>query len=169
LFYYIYIYIYIYRLDSYTFTDTYNDLVNKSKDKKNIKKNKKRSKDDDDDDDGDDDADNDDDDETYNDNDKKDNNEVSIIDNYANNESKLNEDHLTRKIQEFDKKHKSGKSKWKINDSNFPNLKVIEAYLQPNVSRNEDKFEFVIPKLHKVRNYCSEIFGWTEQEVMKLD
>jgi hypothetical protein len=42
---------------------------------------------------------------------------------------------------------------------------VAEAYLKPNANRDATKFEWPLPKLHRIRDYCREILGWTENEV----
>jgi hypothetical protein len=62
-------------------------------------------------------------------------------------------------FEEFNETHQNARSKWKVGP-NFPDLRVIDAYVRPQASRNFGEFEWPVPKLHRVRGYCRERLGW---------
>lgn len=68
------------------------------------------------------------------------------------------------KLKEFSRRHKAAKSSWSVKES-FPDTKVAEAYLHPQVNQSTDSFSFKAPQLFKVRKYCSDIMGWTDDEI----
>lgn len=69
-----------------------------------------------------------------------------------------------RLLDEFTETHENARSKWKVNP-NFPDQRVIDAYLKPEANRNIGEFEWTVPKLHRIRGYCRETIGWTDQEM----
>jgi hypothetical protein len=62
-------------------------------------------------------------------------------------------------FEEFNETHQNARSKWKVGP-NFPDLRVIDAYIRPQASRNFGEFEWPVPKLRRVREYCRERLGW---------
>ena len=44
-------------------------------------------------------------------------------------------------------------------------VRVAEAFLKPAANMDTTSFEWPLPKLHRVRNYCREQLGWTELEM----
>lgn len=56
------------------------------------------------------------------------------------------------------------RKKWTVKDS-FPDRKIAEAYLSPQVNKLKEKFHFENPKLFKIKKYVSQTLGWTEDEV----
>jgi hypothetical protein len=51
---------------------------------------------------------------------------------------------------------------WKV-PGNFPDPLVIDAYRNPSANREAANFSWPIPKLHRVRKYCSDVLGWNTQ------
>ena len=45
--------------------------------------------------------------------------------------------------------------------------RVVEAYLNPRAHSDPEPFEWPAPRLHRIRSYCAELFGWTEQQVSR--
>lgn len=68
------------------------------------------------------------------------------------------------KLQAFQLKHKSGRSKWTV-PKNFPDEDVASAYLEPQANWDSAKFDCPIPKVHKVRKFCKDVLGWTDQDM----
>jgi hypothetical protein len=44
-------------------------------------------------------------------------------------------------------------------------VRVAEAFLKPAANMDTTSFDWPLPKLHRVRNYCREQLGWTELEM----
>ncbi|XP_031622856.1 DNA repair protein complementing XP-G cells homolog [Contarinia nasturtii] len=44
----------------------------------------------------------------------------------------------------------------------FPNIRVVEAYLYPTVDENREKFTWGHPELESLREYAKKTFGWTK-------
>ena len=83
-------------------------------------------------------------------------------------EASLDSDEIIdKKLITFQKKHKSGRSKWLINGNSdkFPDKEVITAYLIPAGKYDTTTFEWTVPKLHRVRDYCLITLGWTDAEM----
>jgi hypothetical protein len=68
------------------------------------------------------------------------------------------------KLVKFDAKHKSGRAKWTIPDS-FPDPKIAHAYLHPAANRNNEPFSWPPPSKEKIKNFCRNILGWTDEHV----
>ena len=64
----------------------------------------------------------------------------------------------------FDRKHKTTRAKWVVSET-FPDQKVADAYLHPAANRSKVEFDWVVPKIHRVRKYCREVLGWSDDEV----
>ncbi len=65
---------------------------------------------------------------------------------------------------EFTLKHRSGRMSWRI-PGNFPDKRVIDAYMNPAASTDNTSFTWEVPKLHRIRKYCSEVLGWSDTQV----
>ena len=72
---------------------------------------------------------------------------------------------VNSKLQQFQMKHKSGRSKWVVNAATFPDPVVARAYLSPAASYETSEFKWTVPKLHRVRAFCAHAVGWTESEM----
>lgn len=68
------------------------------------------------------------------------------------------------KLITFTEKHRSGRMSWKL-PGLFPDRRVVEAYLHPAASRDHTPFSWPVPKLHRIRKYCSEMLGWTDGQM----
>ena len=44
-------------------------------------------------------------------------------------------------------------------------VRVAEAFMKPAANMDATSFDWPQPKLHRVRAYCKENLGWTEQEM----
>lgn len=64
----------------------------------------------------------------------------------------------------FSKAHRSARGRWDLKP-NFPDTRVAEAFMNPAANFDPTAFEWPLPKLHRVRNYCREQLGWTEIEM----
>ncbi len=64
----------------------------------------------------------------------------------------------------FQQKHQSGRSKWSVPPF-FPDEKVAAAYLNPQASRDTDRFLWEVPDLSRIREYCSAHLGWSRSEM----
>eukprot|EP00596_Hydrurales_sp_CCMP1899_P004972 CAMPEP_0119038400 /NCGR_PEP_ID=MMETSP1177-20130426/7320_1 /TAXON_ID=2985 /ORGANISM="Ochromonas sp, Strain CCMP1899" /LENGTH=1991 /DNA_ID=CAMNT_0007000961 /DNA_START=161 /DNA_END=6136 /DNA_ORIENTATION=+ len=64
----------------------------------------------------------------------------------------------------FSKAHRSARGRWDLKP-NFPDIRVAEAFMNPAANFDPTVFEWPLPKLHRVRSYCREQLGWTEQEM----
>merc|ERR1712173_450822 len=52
----------------------------------------------------------------------------------------------------------------------FPDKKVVNGYLQPDVDESDAKFEWGKPDIPRLRNLCREKFKWDERTInMTLD
>lgn len=56
---------------------------------------------------------------------------------------------------------------WELPES-FPNKLVAEAYREPRIDANKNKFTFGRPDLELLRLFCRDRFGWTEDKVDSL-
>jgi hypothetical protein len=64
----------------------------------------------------------------------------------------------------FDKKHRNGRAKWTLPE-NFPDSRVVNAYLEPAANHDNEKFLWKYPLKEKVRRFCHNVLGWSEQEM----
>jgi hypothetical protein len=76
---------------------------------------------------------------------------------------------ITKKLEKFGKTHKGARARWSVKP-NFPDVLVAEAFLKPKASTDATAFDWSVPKLHRIRAYCRETFGWTDAELdVKVD
>ncbi|KAK3245450.1 hypothetical protein CYMTET_44982 [Cymbomonas tetramitiformis] len=69
--------------------------------------------------------------------------------------------------EEFKRKHRGAKTSWDLPDT-FPSESVVRAYIEPQVDRSKDKFEWARPDLALLRHFCSDKFGWSQEKVDEL-
>jgi hypothetical protein len=81
-------------------------------------------------------------------------------DNEDRNEAKRRKRREGRAMRRFVEKHKQVARKWQLNLA-FPNDAVIQAYLHPAVDDSNEKFEWALPNLAGLRDFCYDKFGWT--------
>jgi hypothetical protein len=67
----------------------------------------------------------------------------------------------------FDRKHKTGRSKWVLPES-FPDSRIAQEYLHPMTNRDNEKFLWKYPNKDKVARYCQNILGWSDNEVNSI-
>ncbi|KAL4482547.1 hypothetical protein ABPG72_005790 [Tetrahymena utriculariae] len=58
--------------------------------------------------------------------------------------------------------HKNYKKHWEIPED-FPSQRVINAYLNPNVDKSDETFQWGKPSLGLLRAYCQNVFGWNDE------
>ena len=71
---------------------------------------------------------------------------------------------MAEKLAQFGKTHKGARARWSVKP-NFPDVLVAEAFLKPKASMDATAFDWSVPKLHRIRAYCRETFGWTDAEL----
>lgn len=64
----------------------------------------------------------------------------------------------------FQSKHRGGRARWTV-PASFPNEKVAAAYLNPPANRDADQFNWAVPNINRIREYCADTLGWTRAEV----
>eukprot|EP01035_Chromulina_nebulosa_P017794 gene17794-23402_t len=69
-----------------------------------------------------------------------------------------------KKLLKFDKKHRAGKSNWTVS-SNFPDVNIIDAYRNPKANYENTDFQWIMPKLHRIRTFCRDKLYWTDKEM----
>jgi DNA excision repair protein ERCC-5 len=65
--------------------------------------------------------------------------------------------------EEFKAKHRGRRTAWVLADS-FPAQNVIDAYLQPQVDRSKQRFEWGRPDDAMLRAFCQGTLGWGAQQ-----
>jgi hypothetical protein len=70
------------------------------------------------------------------------------------------------RLLDFQTKHRTARSKWSVPDS-FPDAIIANAYLQPKANYNTEKFDWMLPHVIHVRNYCRDKLGWAEAQVSR--
>ena len=70
------------------------------------------------------------------------------------------------RLLDFQIKHRTARSKWSVPES-FPDALIANAYLQPKANYDTDKFEWTLPQVIHVRNYCRDKLGWSEAQVVE--
>ncbi|XP_055300272.1 DNA excision repair protein ERCC-5 [Sitodiplosis mosellana] len=50
----------------------------------------------------------------------------------------------------------------------FPNARVVEAYLFPTVDENREKFSWGQPEVESIREYAKKTFGWTKKRTDEI-
>ena len=81
-------------------------------------------------------------------------------------EDDVSPDSAAHRLLDFRIKHRTARSKWSVPES-FPDALIANAYLQPKANYNTDKFEWSLPQLIHVRNYCRDKLGWSEAQVLR--
>ncbi|EAS06115.1 XPG amine-terminal domain protein (macronuclear) [Tetrahymena thermophila SB210] len=69
---------------------------------------------------------------------------------------------ISLKEKNYKELHKNYKKHWEIPEE-FPSQKVINAYLNPNVDKSDEAFQWGKPSLGLLRAYCQNIFGWNDE------
>eukprot|EP01036_Dinobryon_divergens_P026185 gene26185-34803_t len=82
-------------------------------------------------------------------------------------EDDVSPDSAAHRLLDFQIKHRTARSKWSVPES-FPDALIANAYLQPKANYNTDKFEWSLPQLIHVRNYCRDKLGWSEAQMDAL-
>ena len=70
---------------------------------------------------------------------------------------------VLNKEQIFHKKHHTARTRW-IAPKNFPDAKVLNAYLKPVVDTSDERFTFGIPDLDGLVDFCYKHMGWSADE-----
>ncbi|OEU17828.1 XPG_I-domain-containing protein [Fragilariopsis cylindrus CCMP1102] len=70
---------------------------------------------------------------------------------------------VLNKEQIFHKKHHTARTRW-IASKNFPDAKVLNAYLKPVVDTSDERFTFGIPDLDGLVDFCYKHMGWSADE-----
>eukprot|EP01016_Furgasonia_blochmanni_P048924 TRINITY_DN7368_c0_g1_i1.p1 TRINITY_DN7368_c0_g1~~TRINITY_DN7368_c0_g1_i1.p1 ORF type:complete len:284 (+),score=45.47 TRINITY_DN7368_c0_g1_i1:62-853(+) len=65
---------------------------------------------------------------------------------------------------EYKASHRNYKKQWELPDS-FPNRRVIEAYLHPNIDESKEKFTWGTPDIEKLKLFCQKNFEWDERKI----
>ncbi|KAL4433534.1 hypothetical protein ABPG74_002931 [Tetrahymena malaccensis] len=69
---------------------------------------------------------------------------------------------ISLKEKNYKELHKNYKKHWEIPED-FPSQKVINAYLNPNVDKSDEAFQWGKPSLGLLKAYCQNIFGWNDE------
>jgi len=56
-------------------------------------------------------------------------------------------------LEEFKRKHRGARKNWVL-PAQFPSAKVVQAYVQPQVDRAKDKFEWGCPDRQLLHQFC---------------
>ena len=67
---------------------------------------------------------------------------------------------MEAELEKFKREHRTAGKNWDV-PKNFPDGKVVEAYMKPSVDDSKDKFEFRTPDVPVLRMYCERQFGWS--------
>jgi hypothetical protein len=70
---------------------------------------------------------------------------------------------VLNKEQIFHKKHHTARTRW-IAPKNFPDAKVLNAYMKPVVDTSRERFTFGIPDLDGLVDFCYKHMGWSADE-----
>ena len=70
---------------------------------------------------------------------------------------------VLNKEQIFHKKHHTARTRW-IAPKNFPDAKVLNAYMKPVVDTSDERFTFGIPDLDGLVDFCYKHMGWSADE-----
>lgn len=73
---------------------------------------------------------------------------------------------ISNQEQIFHKKHHTARTRW-IAPKNFPDAKVLNAYLKPVVDTSRERFTFGIPDLDGLINFSQKYMGLTSEEISK--
>ncbi|XP_075992652.1 rad2 superfamily protein mus201 [Anticarsia gemmatalis] len=86
--------------------------------------------------------------------------------------------HIVKGLQEFKQWVKAGKRtdntslKKKLKNvaltEDFPSVRVVQAYLEPNVERSEDKFSWGELDITILRDYTKTKFGWSQSKLDEI-
>ena len=71
------------------------------------------------------------------------------------------------KEHSFHKKHHSARTRW-ITPKNFPDPKVLTAYLNPVVDTSTERFSWGVPDLEHLLVFCNKHAGWAPDETRRL-
>lgn len=94
---------------------------------------------------------------------------VSVKDEYSDVDGDEDESKLKLAIANFEKKHRGGRSKWSV-PASFPEQAIVHAYLNPVAKEYDEDFAWTDPNLTAIRVYCTNMLGWTHDEVsLKVD
>jgi DNA excision repair protein ERCC-5 len=64
------------------------------------------------------------------------------------------------KLAKFKSEHRTASKNWDL-PKNFPDRKILDAYMKPAVDESKEKFEFRTPDVPILRMYCMRQFGWS--------
>ncbi|KAI9905907.1 hypothetical protein PsorP6_014178 [Peronosclerospora sorghi] len=78
-----------------------------------------------------------------------------------NEENKENGDDTVR--TRFQRSHASARRRWEVGDE-FPNKRVVQAYMAPQVDRSDARFSWSAPDFAALRQFCVNAFGWDEEK-----
>jgi len=67
----------------------------------------------------------------------------------------------------FHRKHHTARTRW-VAPKHFPDVKVLNAYLNPVVDTSRERFSWGIPDLDGLTTFCHDHMGWTDDETKKL-
>ena len=60
--------------------------------------------------------------------------------------------------------HRAASKNWEL-PARFPDGSVLAAYAQPKVDESKDKFQFLVPDVPVLTEYCTSRFGWSRVRV----
>ena len=73
----------------------------------------------------------------------------------------------SEKEQLFHRKHHTARTRW-IAPKQFPDAKVLNAYLNPVVDTSKECFSWGTPDLDGLKSFCDGYMGWAAEETEKL-
>eukprot|EP00536_Pseudo-nitzschia_multiseries_P017159 jgi/Psemu1/223941/e_gw1.1403.10.1 len=73
----------------------------------------------------------------------------------------------TDREQLFHRKHHTARTRW-VAPKHFPDIKVLNAYLNPVVDTSRERFSWGVPDLDGLIAFCHGHMGWTADETKKL-
>merc|ERR1712146_578023 len=67
------------------------------------------------------------------------------------------------KRERFKYSHRSARTSWKVPDT-FPDNRIVQAYVKPNVEESKEAFSFQLPDLDGIRHFCRTRLKWAQTQ-----